>query len=70
MWIGEALIGEGHDRAHTNLLVGTREGPVGTATRAGYAPFLAVLKPNVLVKPVTLFVNKVAIESERHGEMT
>jgi 5,6,7,8-tetrahydromethanopterin hydro-lyase len=77
MWVGEALIGDGCNRAHTNLLLGSREGPVGTAMavglatpRGGHAPFLAVLRPNVLVKPATLFVNKIAIESERHGEMT
>ena len=29
--IGEALIGEGNEVAHVDLLIGDKEGPVGTA---------------------------------------
>lgn len=36
----------------------------------GHIPFLVVWKPNVPVTPATLFVNKAAIESDQHGELT
>ncbi len=75
--IGESLVGSGPETAHTNLVLGPRDGPAGTAfatalatPRAGHLPFLTVLTPNVLVKPVTLFVNKVAVEGELHGKLT
>ena len=38
--------------------------------RAGHAAFVAVLRPNLPVKPLTLFVNKATIAGERHGELT
>ena len=77
LWIGESLVGQGPEAAHTNLVLGPREGPAGVAfatalatPRAGHLPFLTVLKPNVLAKPVTLFVNKVAVDGEVHGNLT
>ena len=38
--------------------------------RAGHIPFVAVLQPGLAVKPATLFVNKAAIASARHGDLT
>jgi len=77
LYIGESLVGSGAETAHTNLVLGPRDGPAGTAfatalatPRAGHLPFLTVLKPNVLAKPVTLFVNKVAVEGDSHGNLT
>lgn len=78
LFIGESLVGAGSpEAAHSNLVLGPREGPAGIAfatalatPRAGHLPFLTVLTPNVLVKPVTLFVNKVAVEGELHGKLT
>lgn len=77
LYIGESLVGSGPETAHSNLVLGPRQGPAGIAfatalatPRAGHLPFLTVLKPNVLAKPVTLFVNKVAVDGEVHGNLT
>jgi 5,6,7,8-tetrahydromethanopterin hydro-lyase len=77
MWIGEGFSGDGADAAHVNTVLGTRDGPVGTAwatalasPSAGHAPFVVVAAPNVPVKPMTLFVNKATIAGDRHGELT
>jgi 5,6,7,8-tetrahydromethanopterin hydro-lyase len=57
-----------------NTVLGPREGPVGTAwatalatPRAGHASFVVVARPNMPVKPPTLFVNKAEIREEQHG---
>jgi 5,6,7,8-tetrahydromethanopterin hydro-lyase len=75
--IGEAFIGDGVDAAHVNTVLGRRDGTVGTAwatalatPRAGHVPFVAVVRPGLAVQPMTLFVNKAAIEPGRHGELT
>ena len=67
--IGESFVGEGAEAAHLNTVLGYREGPVGTAwatslamPRPGHVPFVTVLRPNLPVKPLTLFVNKAPIE--------
>ncbi|MFM8405778.1 MAG: formaldehyde-activating enzyme, partial [Pirellulaceae bacterium] len=31
MYIGEALVGDGNEIAHIDLLIGDKNGPVGTA---------------------------------------
>ena len=50
MNIGEALVGEGNEIAHIDLLIGSKTGPVGTAfanalanQSAGHTNLLAVL---------------------------
>jgi 5,6,7,8-tetrahydromethanopterin hydro-lyase len=75
--IGEGFVGDGVDAAHVNTVLGSREGPVGVAwatalatPRQGHVPFIAVLQPGLAAKPLTLFVNKAAIDSARHGELT
>ena len=75
--IGEAFVGAGADAAHVNTVLGLRSGPVGTAwatalatPRAGHVPFVAVVRPGLAVQPMTLFVNKAAIEPGRHGDLT
>jgi 5,6,7,8-tetrahydromethanopterin hydro-lyase len=40
------------------------------APRAGFIPFLTVLKPNLPVKPYTLFVNKAEIRNEQNGAIS
>ena len=80
MQIGEGFAGEGPNAAHINTVLGAKDGPVGAAwatalatPRVGHAPFVVVVKPNVPVKPFTLFVNKSAIDGERnarHGTLT
>jgi 5,6,7,8-tetrahydromethanopterin hydro-lyase len=77
MRIGEGFVGEGVDAAHVNTVLGPREGPVGVAwatalatPREGHVPFVAVVRPGVAVKPMTLFVNKATIGPGRHGGLT
>jgi 5,6,7,8-tetrahydromethanopterin hydro-lyase len=74
---GESFVGTGVDAAHVNTVLGLRDGPVGVAwatalasPRAGHTPFVAVLRPNLPVKPYTLFVNKASIASDEHGRLT
>ena len=68
--IGEALIGEGPEIAHIDLVVGRKGSAVEQAfvtalasPRMGHTPLLAVLEPNLQPKPATLMVNKVTINS-------
>jgi 5,6,7,8-tetrahydromethanopterin hydro-lyase len=74
---GESFVGEGADAAHVNTVLGAVGGPVETAwvtalatPRAGHVPFVATVTPGTAVRPFTLFVNKAAIESSRHAELT
>jgi 5,6,7,8-tetrahydromethanopterin hydro-lyase len=69
MYIGEALAGEGNEVAHIDLLIGDKAGPVGIAfanalarQSAGHSNLLAVLTPNLAVKPATVLVTKVTIK--------
>jgi 5,6,7,8-tetrahydromethanopterin hydro-lyase len=75
--IGEGFAGDGPEAAHLNTMLGLRSGPLGTAfatalasPTTGHIPFLVVWEPNVPVTPATLFINKAAIASDRHGELT
>jgi bifunctional enzyme Fae/Hps len=68
--IGEALIGEGNEVAHIDLLIGDKNGPVGEAFASGmsnlsvgHTPLLAVIRPNLPPKPHTLLVPKVTIKN-------
>lgn len=68
--IGEALVGEGNDVAHVDLLIGDKNGPVGDAfagglcnLSAGHTPLLAVIRPNLPPKPHTLLVPKVTVKN-------
>src|SRR6266849_5447169 len=68
MYIGEALVGEGNEIAHIDLLIGPKDGPVGVAfanalarQSKGHSNLLAVLEPNLAVKPSTVLVTKVTI---------
>jgi len=67
--VGEALVGEGPEIAHIDLVIGSRGGPVEQAfvnalasPAVGHTPLLAVLEPNLPAKPYTLMVNKVTIK--------
>ena len=69
MFIGEALAGEGNEIAHIDLLIGSKDGPVGTAfanaladQKQGHSNLLAVLTPNLICKPATVLVTKVTIK--------
>lgn len=68
--IGEALVGEGDEVAHIDLLIGDKNGPVGEAfasgmsnLSAGHTPLLAVIRPNLPPKPHTLLVPKVTVKN-------
>lgn len=67
--VGEALVGQGPEVAHIDLAIGMKGGVVEQAFVAalaapakGHTPLLAVLEPNLPVKPSTLMVNKVTIK--------
>ncbi len=69
--IGEALVGDGPELAHIDLMIGDKEGAVGSAfanalsqLSAGHTPLLAVVRPNLLTKPVTLVIPKVTMKKE------
>lgn len=68
--IGEALIGTGNELAHVDLMIGSKDGPVGqafatgmTQLSAGHTPLLSVIRPNLPTKPSTLIVPKVTLKT-------
>jgi 5,6,7,8-tetrahydromethanopterin hydro-lyase len=74
MLIGEALVGGGDEIAHIDLLIGPKDGPVGTAfanalanQSAGHTSLLAVLTPNLLCKPATVLITKVTIKGMKQA---
>src|SRR6185312_3454335 len=74
MYVGEALAGEGNEIAHIDLLIGSKDGPVGTAfaialanQSAGHSNLLAVLTPNLICKPATVLITKVTIKGARQA---
>ena len=69
MFIGEALVGDGNEVAHIDLLIGSKDGPVGTAfanalarQSKGHTNLLAVLAPNLICKPATVLITKFTME--------
>ena len=74
MFTGEALAGDGNEIAHIDLLLGSKDGPVGHAyanalarQSEGHTNLLAVLTPNLAVKPSTVMVTKVTIKGMRQA---
>src|SRR5271157_3866910 len=66
--VGESLVGEGNEVAHIDLLIGPRGSSAETAfanalcnNKDGFTTLLAVVAPNLLVKPATVLFNKVTI---------
>jgi bifunctional enzyme Fae/Hps len=66
--IGEALIGDGNEIAHIDLVIGDKDGPVGaafvenmTGLSIGHTPLLTVIRPNLMTKPATLIIPKVTV---------
>lgn len=73
-YIGEALVGDGNEVAHIDLMIGSKNGPVGTAfanalstQSEGHTNLLAVLEPNVAVKPATVMITKVTIKGMKQA---
>ena len=74
MFIGEALVGEGNEVSHIDLLIGEKSGPVGTAfanalanQSAGHSSLMAVVSPNLLAKPATVMITKVTIKGAKQA---
>ena len=74
MYIGEALAGDGNEIAHIDLMIGSKDGPVGTAFATalatqseGHTNLLAVLTPNLAVKPATVMITKVTIKGMKQA---
>ena len=74
MHVGEALVGEGNEVAHIDLIIGDKTGPAGMAfanalstQSQGHSNLLAVLEPNLLVKPVTVMITKVTIKGAKQA---
>lgn len=66
--IGEALIGDGNELSHVDLIIGDKNGSAGTAFATGltqlsigHTPLTTVIRPNLLAKPATLIVPKVTV---------
>jgi 5,6,7,8-tetrahydromethanopterin hydro-lyase len=73
-YVGEALAGDGNEVAHIDLLIGDKNGPVGVAfanalanQSKGHSNLLAVLTPNLAVKPSTVMITKVTIGGARQA---
>ena len=72
MYVGEGLVIEGSDLdnvAHIDLMIGPKDGPVGTAfanalanQSAGHTNLLAVVSPNIVCKPATVMITKVTMK--------
>jgi 5,6,7,8-tetrahydromethanopterin hydro-lyase len=69
--VGEAWSGEVPNGSHINVVLARRGSPTAAAAagalagpRPGHMPFLACLSPGVLVRPVTVVVNKSPIEGD------
>jgi 4-hydroxy-tetrahydrodipicolinate synthase len=74
--IGEALAGKDVDVAHIDLIIGEKTGSLGeayakakAAPSAGHEPLLAILEPNLAVKPTTVIIPTVTIKNMRQASM-
>lgn len=74
MSVGEALVGDGNEIAHIDLIIGDKSGPAGVAfaqalanQSAGHSNLLAVLEPNLMVKPATVMITKVTIKGAKQA---
>jgi 5,6,7,8-tetrahydromethanopterin hydro-lyase len=68
--VGEALVGEGNEVAHIDLILGPRGSAAETAfcntlsnNKDGFTSLLAVVAPNLPCKPSTVMFNKVTIKN-------
>ena len=74
LYVGESLVGDGNEIAHIDLMIGSKTGPVGAAfanalstQSAGHTNLLAVLEPNLAVKPSTVMITKVTIKGMKQA---
>jgi 5,6,7,8-tetrahydromethanopterin hydro-lyase len=68
--VGEALVGDGNEVAHIDLVLGPRGSAAETAfcntltnNKDGFTSLLAVVAPNLVCKPNTVMFNKVTIKN-------
>ena len=71
---GEALVGDGNEVAHIDLLMGPRGSAVESAfcnaltnNKDGFSSLLAVVSPNLACKPNTVLFNKVTIKGAKQA---
>jgi 5,6,7,8-tetrahydromethanopterin hydro-lyase len=72
--VGESLVGEGNEIAHIDLILGPRGSAAETAfanalvnNKDGFSTLLAVVAPNLAVKPHTILFNKVTIKNAKQA---
>jgi 5,6,7,8-tetrahydromethanopterin hydro-lyase len=72
--VGESLVGDGNEVAHIDLIIGPRGSAAEKAfaksltnNKAGFTALLAVVAPNLLVKPATVIFNKVTIKDAKQA---
>jgi 5,6,7,8-tetrahydromethanopterin hydro-lyase len=72
--VGESLVGEGNEVAHIDLIMGPRGSAAEKAfakcltdNKDGFTALLAVVTPNLLVKPPTVMFNKVTIKNAKQA---
>lgn len=72
--VGEALVGDGNEVAHIDLIIGPRGSAAETAfchtltnQKEGVNGLLAVVAPNLPVKPPTCMFNKVTIKGAKQA---
>jgi len=72
--VGESLVGEGNEVAHIDLMIGPRGSAAETAfatclsnNKDGFSSLLAVVAPNLMVKPSTVMFNKVTIKGAKQA---
>jgi 5,6,7,8-tetrahydromethanopterin hydro-lyase len=72
--VGEALVGEGNEVAHIDLIIGPRGSAAESAfchaltnNKDGFTALLAVIGPNLQCKPNTLLFNKVTIKGAKQA---
>jgi 5,6,7,8-tetrahydromethanopterin hydro-lyase len=74
MMVGESLVGDGNEVAHIDLIIGPRGSAAETAfataltnNKDGFTTLLAVVAPNLPVKPATVLFNKVTIKGAKQA---
>lgn len=72
--VGESLVGDGNEVAHIDLILGPRGSNAEAAfcnalvnNKDGFSSLLAVVAPNLAVKPSTVMFNKVTIKGSKQA---
>jgi len=67
-FVGEALLGDAPNLAHLDLVIGSKDGPIGvsfanaiSSPSMGHGGLLACIRPNLVPKPYTLIIPKVTV---------